>query len=197
MWVRLLPGAGFTPSSFQAMAADNNLTSRVHLHVKTRAAVVRERKRGGKPRLVRRLFHQLIRHGIHRRGREPIGQFKLRARRKKDRELPAFRSEPETVLPAEGVHVRLQLAGGDQLAVDPAKTRAARTGRRAGQHPLLPRRRHRDLRGIRWIVQHDHVSMFLEKSDVVAEARCGCREIGHQIGDGGEQQKTSACWIQF
>ena len=51
--------------------------------------------------------------------------------------LAAFGAEPEAVLAAEAVHVKVVLARGDQLPVDPAEARPLGSARRARHDPAL------------------------------------------------------------
>ena len=125
-------------------------------------------------------LHDLVGQGVEDGGREPVGKFELRPFGEEDRELPALRPHPEAVLAAEGVHVRQQLARGDQLAVDPAEAEARIAARRAGHHPALPGGRDGHFGLALLIAQHDEVGVALQECGVVTKSGGGCavRERG-------------------
>ena len=92
------------------------------------------------------LFDQLERFGVDCRRRGPIGEFELSSGFEKDRELPAFRAEPESFFTTENVNVLFErsfffLVGEqalfDNRAVDPAKARTRLEVKRAGHHSSL------------------------------------------------------------
>ncbi len=85
----------------------------------------------------------LERQRVEGGGREPVRELELRPLGKEDGELSALRSHPEAVLAAERVHVRQELAGGDQLAVDPAEAQAGIAARGAGHDAALTSGRQR------------------------------------------------------
>jgi len=65
--------------------------------------------------------------GVECRGRLPVGEFHFCPGREEQGEFAAFRSQPEPVLAAIGVHVRVGRAV-EGLVMDPAKARAFVTG---------------------------------------------------------------------
>ncbi|MCK7515057.1 MAG: hypothetical protein MZV70_70965 [Desulfobacterales bacterium] len=87
-----------------------------------------------------------------------------------DRELAALGPEPEAVLAAEGVHVRVVDARGDGLAPDPAEAQPVRTAGRAGHDPALEVGIDRDPGpGPSALVEHDDLGVLLEEGQVVLE----------------------------
>ena len=96
-------------------------------------------------------------------------QIKRDALGKKEGKLSAFRPDPKPVFAAEDIDVRLDFAGSDQVAVDPATTRAVIARRRARQHPALPDGRHDDLRFLGLVTQNHNVRMLFEKGHVIVK----------------------------
>ena len=93
-------------------------------------------------------------------GRLPMLEVELRAGCEEDGELAALRPEPEAILAAEDVDVRLEFAGGDELAIDPAEALAARRAGRARHHAPLPGRNDDDLGRPARIAEEDNGSVL-------------------------------------
>src|SRR4051812_18528826 len=81
--------------------------------------------------------------------------------------------------------MRLDLAGCDKLAIDPAVTCAGVSRGGAGHHAALVTGYDSDLRIAP--AQHDHVDMLLEKGDVVAKAGLSGRAQARQSQRSQEQ----------
>ena len=100
---------------------------------------------------------------------------------KKDRILPALRSQPEPVLTAEHVDVRLQFARGNQLVIDPAETAAPGSVGGAGHDAPLPGRHDGHLGAARLITQKDDFGVLAQELQFVAEGGGGTsRLVGEQ-----------------
>ena len=86
-----------------------------------------------------------------------------------DGKLATLRAKPKTVLAAEGVDVRPEFAGRDEVVVDPAVARGLVAAHGAGHHPPLVGRHDRHLRLPLPLAKRDNLDMFLEEGDVFWE----------------------------
>src|SRR5689334_10009356 len=114
------------------------LNCAIHLYCEARSGIIGERECGSKRGAIPRFVFDLVCHRVNWSRREPMLQIKRSVLCEKDRELPAFWAKPKTVFPAARIDVRLNLAGGNQLAINPAETVARVSMRSAGHHTPLP-----------------------------------------------------------
>ena len=157
------------------------------VHGKDAARAIRELEGFCKGRFgLRRLPDRLEDFRVHHRRSLPVGEHLLDFGRKKQRERPAFRPEPQTLLAAEDVDVfrksgalgfRLD-AGGDDFRIDPTEGGTLRPRRCGGHHAALVSRGDGDPRASRGKL--DDFRMFLQECQVLFIG--GCRE-----GDAGSE----------
>jgi len=163
-------------------------------HVQNRARPIRQPAGGGKFDRVGRLALDSPRGGVEQGRRLPGGQGLLAAvRGKEERERAALRAEPDPLLAAKNIHVRLELARGDQAVVDPAEGIAVPAGGRAGHDPaLVSRDDHETGPSVRG-AQFDNADMPLQKIDLGAVSRLGRPGKRSERGtQAGQEQKPEA-----
>jgi hypothetical protein len=111
-----------------------------------------------------------------------------------DRELAALGAEPEAVLAAEGVHVRIVDARGDGFPADPAEAQAVGPGRGAGHDPSLEVGIDGHL-GRPAGPEHEDLGVLLKKGQVVLEqdalGRLGRLGAGRRQDDEDERRSDA------
>jgi hypothetical protein len=88
------------------------------------------------------------------------------SRLEEQRELTAFRSEPESIFAAEHVHVGLSRAGGDRGPSDPTEARRMIATGRARHHTSLVLGCYGDAPGSTLIGQQHDLGVLPQKRDV-------------------------------
>src|SRR5262249_44130729 len=98
----------------------------------------------------------------------------------------------DAVLAPERVHVRDELAGGRELAVDPAVARRRSTADRGRGDATLPGGDHGDARA-RVLAEHHHLELLTQEGDVVVEAllrACGAWQCDERRNDEGRGERA-------
>ena len=144
----------------------------VDVDVEWRSGVIDQRHALVEAHVPGRLVGDVPGFPVERRRGLPMREVEGIARLEIERGLAALRSQPEAVLAAEHVHVRLICPGGDGFAPEPPEARRLVAPRGAGQNTALIGRADRHL-GATLAGQQHEAGVLFQKGNVVGERACG------------------------